>query len=62
MHYHKVKYLFNDGFSSSDDVMSNDWMIVNNKIERKQSWSNMRYCPSIVPGGTEEGHEKFQSG
>lgn len=65
--YHKVKYLFiyglfNGGFSSSDYIMLNDWMIVNNKIERKQSWPNVRYYPSIVPGGTKEGHEKSQSG
>jgi hypothetical protein len=66
MLYHKVKYLliyglFNDGFNTSDYVVSNDWMIVNNKIERKHSWFNVRYYPSIVPGGTEEGHEKSQS-
>jgi hypothetical protein len=49
--------LFNDAFSISDYIVSNERMIVDNELERsgrKRSWPNSRYCPGICLEGLRE--------
>jgi hypothetical protein len=57
--------LFNDTFSKSDYIASNERMIVNNELERK--WkeavvAQFKVLSRHLPGGTKENHEKSQSG
>jgi hypothetical protein len=58
--------LFNDAFSSTDYILSNERMTVNNELERM--WKEAVVAQfkvlsqHLLGGGTEENHKKLQSG
>jgi hypothetical protein len=53
--------LLNDTASNSGYIMLNDWMTVNNELERIEKEAFMAQCKVLcchLPGGTEKRHEK----